>query len=154
MRHPGRGEGVLQATVTQQGRRVVVRAGTLRVGRSVAVPLRGSYRDANPLPLAFVLDGRACRVEILGSTVPDPVAVTPPAPAGDEIEAAEQPRPEKTVPEKTVPKKGGSAAGKPVRSGKKIKPDGGTDTNAPETAPQPKASRPEAVPDLLGATPV
>jgi eukaryotic-like serine/threonine-protein kinase len=30
--------------------------------------LRGSYRDANPLPLTFALDGHPCVTEVIGAT--------------------------------------------------------------------------------------
>jgi serine/threonine-protein kinase len=30
--------------------------------------LRGSYRDANPLPLTFALDGYPCATEVIGAT--------------------------------------------------------------------------------------
>jgi serine/threonine-protein kinase len=59
------------ATITQRGRLVVVhpsKAATLHPGRSIDVALRGSYRTTNPLPLAFLLNGRACKVEVLGGT--------------------------------------------------------------------------------------
>ncbi|WP_045745251.1 serine/threonine-protein kinase [Actinoplanes rectilineatus] len=57
-------------SVTQHGRRVVVRG----QGRTRALTLRGGYRNRNPLPLAFKLDGRPCRAEVLGSTNPQPAA--------------------------------------------------------------------------------
>jgi hypothetical protein len=54
--------------VAQQGRRVVVNGR----GRSRAVTLHGGYRDRNPLPLSFALNGRPCRAEVLGgTTAPD-----------------------------------------------------------------------------------
>jgi hypothetical protein len=71
-------------TLTQKGRKVLVRARpgkTLAVGRSVTMTLRGGYRDTNPLPLAFALNGRPCDAEVIGATsVPggdDPVGDTP-----------------------------------------------------------------------------
>ncbi|MBO3740060.1 serine/threonine-protein kinase [Actinoplanes flavus] len=54
--------------VTQQGRRVVL---TGR-GRSRAVTLHGGYRQRNPLPLSFALNGQPCRAEVMGATGPDP----------------------------------------------------------------------------------
>jgi hypothetical protein len=30
--------------------------------------LYGSYRDENPLPLAFALDGQPCGTEVIGAT--------------------------------------------------------------------------------------
>ncbi|MEU4621795.1 protein kinase [Actinoplanes sp. NPDC023801] len=50
--------------VAQEGRHVVVNGR----GRSRAVTLHGGYRDRNPLPLAFALNGRPCRAEVLGGT--------------------------------------------------------------------------------------
>jgi serine/threonine-protein kinase len=64
----------LPKTVDQNGRRVLLRgngAKKLRPGTSVAVSLRGAYRNTNPLPLAFDLNGHACDVEILGPTTID-----------------------------------------------------------------------------------
>jgi hypothetical protein len=53
--------------VAQQGRHVVVNGR----GRSRAVTLHGGYRDRNPLPLAFALNGRSCRAEVLGGKTGD-----------------------------------------------------------------------------------
>jgi hypothetical protein len=53
--------------VAQQGRRVVVNGR----GRAGAVTLHGGYRDRNPLPVAFVLNGRPCRAEVFGGTTSD-----------------------------------------------------------------------------------
>ncbi|GAB1689207.1 protein kinase domain-containing protein [Krasilnikovia sp. M28-CT-15] len=56
-------------TVTQRGRKVVLRAAagtTLEPRRGVSVTLHGAYRKTNPLPLAFTLDGSPCRAEVLG----------------------------------------------------------------------------------------
>lgn len=65
--------------VEQHGRRVSVRAGTLRPGTGAEISLRGAYRLSNPLPLAFTVDGRACQAEVLGISVTGP----DPAPPGD-----------------------------------------------------------------------
>jgi hypothetical protein len=57
--------------VAQIGRKVVVSGwadGRLRPGRSVTVTLRGGYRNANPLPLAFLLDGQPCESMVIGAT--------------------------------------------------------------------------------------
>jgi serine/threonine-protein kinase len=55
--------------VAQNGRKVVVRGSAdLRPGRSVSVELRGEYRGANPLPIAFRLDGHRCEAEVIGAT--------------------------------------------------------------------------------------
>ncbi|MBW6432781.1 protein kinase [Actinoplanes hulinensis] len=54
--------------VTQQGRRVVL---TGR-GRSRVVTLHGGYRQRNPLPLSFALNGQPCRAEVTGLTGPAP----------------------------------------------------------------------------------
>ena len=61
----------LPKTVDQNGRRVLLRAvgdKRLKPGKTVTVPLRGAYRDRNPMPLAFDLNGHACDVEVLGPT--------------------------------------------------------------------------------------
>ncbi|MEU4693122.1 serine/threonine-protein kinase [Actinoplanes sp. NPDC023714] len=55
--------------ISQQGRRVVVNG----KGRSKTVLLHGGYRDRNPLPLAFAVDGLPCRAEVLGSVNPGTV---------------------------------------------------------------------------------
>ncbi|WP_433300496.1 serine/threonine-protein kinase [Actinoplanes sp. CA-030573] len=50
--------------VTQTGRKVTAKGhGTLKT-----FTLRGAYRGYNPLPLAFSLDGRRCRAEVVAST--------------------------------------------------------------------------------------
>ncbi len=54
-------------TITQTGRKVIVKGH----GTRKAFTLHGAYRGDNPLPLAFTLDGRRCRAEVLGSSVPD-----------------------------------------------------------------------------------
>jgi serine/threonine-protein kinase len=68
--------------VAQTGRKVVVSGkagGMLRPGRSVRVTLRGGYRNANPLPLAFRLDGHPCESVVIGAISPKKIgwAVTP-----------------------------------------------------------------------------
>jgi serine/threonine-protein kinase len=56
-------------SVAQNGRKVVVRGSAdLRPGRSVSVELSGEYRGANPLPIAFRLDGHRCEAEVIGAT--------------------------------------------------------------------------------------
>jgi eukaryotic-like serine/threonine-protein kinase len=57
--------------VEQTGRTVVIRAPagkTLAAGRSSTTTLRGDYREANALPLAFALNGRPCEAEVIGAT--------------------------------------------------------------------------------------
>ncbi|HWS39226.1 MAG TPA: serine/threonine-protein kinase [Actinoplanes sp.] len=72
-------------TMTQHGRRVVLDGR----GRSRAVTLHGGYRDRNPLPLAFTLNGLPCRAEVLGGTT-----ARAPMPAGDDsVNAATVERP-------------------------------------------------------------
>lgn len=80
---------VLPETVAQHGRRVVLDG----QGRSRAVTLHGGYRNRNPLPFAFTLNGLPCRAEVLGAAT-----VTPARPSGDNsVNAAtvEQPPAEK-----------------------------------------------------------
>ncbi|GAA2698976.1 serine/threonine-protein kinase [Actinoplanes palleronii] len=76
--------------VSQSGKHVVVHGS----GSTRSVTLRGGYRDRNPLPFAFAIDGHPCRVEVLGS-------VTEPAPVADDsvsaASAKEGPGPEETV---------------------------------------------------------
>ncbi|MCU7723156.1 serine/threonine protein kinase [Actinoplanes sp. KI2] len=67
------------AAVTQTGRKVIVKGH----GSRKAFTLRGAYRGDNPLPLAFTLDGRRCRAEVLGSTVTEPAAGTISEAAGE-----------------------------------------------------------------------
>ncbi|BBH65917.1 hypothetical protein ACTI_26020 [Actinoplanes sp. OR16] len=52
--------------ISQQGRRVVVNG----KGRSKSIVLHGGYRERNPLPLSFAVDGLPCRAEVLGSVNP------------------------------------------------------------------------------------
>ena len=57
--------------VVQRGRTVLLRRPARRApGRrpSFGMTLRGSYRDANPLPLTFALDGYPCATEVIGAT--------------------------------------------------------------------------------------
>jgi eukaryotic-like serine/threonine-protein kinase len=57
--------------VVQHGRTVLLVArpeARLDAGRSFGMTLRGSYRDANPLPLTFALDGHPCVPEVIGAT--------------------------------------------------------------------------------------
>jgi hypothetical protein len=51
--------------VTQKGRRVVAKG----TGKLRSFTLRGAYDDYNPLPIAFSLDGRRCRAEVVGNIV-------------------------------------------------------------------------------------
>jgi serine/threonine-protein kinase len=63
------------AQLEQLGKQVTVRPtdGTeLRPGKTIQIFLHGAYEQVNPLPLAFLLDGRECVVMVLGT------AVTPP----------------------------------------------------------------------------
>jgi serine/threonine-protein kinase len=57
--------------ITQTGRKVVVRGRadrSIRPGKSATVTLRGTYRDANPLPIAYQLNGHDCQSLVLGAT--------------------------------------------------------------------------------------
>ncbi|MFC7530554.1 serine/threonine-protein kinase [Actinoplanes sp. GCM10030250] len=90
----------LSKTVSQQGRRVVVTG----KGRSEAVTLRGGYRERNPLPLTFVLNGQNCRAEVLGSTNPGAVennsvraAVEEPARNGGTLNKRKRTQPRREV---------------------------------------------------------
>jgi tRNA A-37 threonylcarbamoyl transferase component Bud32 len=72
--------------IDQRGRSVVIRAtgaSTLGPGKAVEAALRGTYRGSNPLPLAFTMDGRTCRAEVLGSVVTDPGPVDDPGSSSD-----------------------------------------------------------------------
>ncbi|GIF19540.1 serine/threonine-protein kinase [Actinoplanes tereljensis] len=50
--------------VAQKGRKVFAKGR----GKQRTFWLRGDYRGYNPLPLAFTLDGRRCRAEVMGGT--------------------------------------------------------------------------------------
>ena len=50
-------------TVTQKGRKVTAKGH----GKVQSFTLRGKYRDYNPLPLAFALDGIECRAEVMAN---------------------------------------------------------------------------------------
>ncbi len=57
--------------VRQNGRQVTISGGSedgLPAGRSLTVKLHGAYRQANPLPQAFALNGHACDTTLLGAT--------------------------------------------------------------------------------------
>jgi serine/threonine-protein kinase len=94
------------AQLAQDGRRVSVRpAGRVELlpGRALEVFLHGTYEQVNPLPTEFTLDGRGCRVMVLGS------AVTPPAEVETEsVQAAADDVAE--VQEAAAGSSGGSAA--------------------------------------------
>lgn len=51
-------------TVTQKGRKVTAKGH----GKLKSFTLRGEYRDYNPLPLAFSVDGVGCRAEVMANT--------------------------------------------------------------------------------------
>jgi eukaryotic-like serine/threonine-protein kinase len=75
--------------VAQRGRHVMVHG----QGRSRVVTLRGGYRDRNPLPLSFAINGHPCRAEVLGS-----VSGPTPAKNDDSVSAASaKDRPEETI---------------------------------------------------------
>jgi serine/threonine-protein kinase len=70
-RYPGAQRLAHARGVVQRGRTVSLRARSnarLNAGRSFTMTLRGGYRDANPLPLAFALDGRRCSARLIGAT--------------------------------------------------------------------------------------
>jgi len=96
--------------LTQKGRKLMLRAkdGTkLRPGRAASVSLSGSYRVSNPLPVAFLLNGRTCEVVVLG-------AVGATAPAADIVGGTPPPDVRKKQPSR---RKGASApAPSPSRS--------------------------------------
>ena len=123
---------LVAGVVSQRGRRVIVRAGTLRPGRPVGVALRGSYRDMNPLPLSFTLAGQSCRVEVLGST--EPHAGTPPQP-GTAAQGGTAARPGTA---RTV---SGSGRGTRGRDGRT------PEATSSRTAPRAGGGKPAAVPD-------
>jgi serine/threonine-protein kinase len=82
--YPGTQRLAATKGVTQRGRKVALRArvdAKLNAGRSVTLLLRGAYREANPLPLAFTLDGHPCVAEVIGATMAPRQNATGPAPA-------------------------------------------------------------------------
>jgi hypothetical protein len=71
--YPGGQRLIRTRGVVQRGRIVLLLArpgARLDAGRTFGMTLRGSYRDANPLPLRFALDGHACASEVIGATTP------------------------------------------------------------------------------------
>ncbi|WP_229075875.1 serine/threonine-protein kinase [Actinoplanes sp. DH11] len=100
--------------ISQQGRRVVVNG----KGRSKSVLLQGGYRERNPLPLSFAVDGLPCRAEVLGTVNPAPVknnsvrastTAEPPARTGKRKRVPQRragvrkPAPPQATPEATLP---------------------------------------------------
>jgi serine/threonine-protein kinase len=86
--------------LTQRGRKLVLRAKSdteLRPGRSASVMLSGSYRVSNPLPVAFTLNGRTCRAEVIGAVgaAATEAAIPGGTPATD---VRKKPAPRKTSP--------------------------------------------------------
>jgi hypothetical protein len=86
--------------LTQRGRKLVLRAkndSELRPGRSASVTLSGSYRTSNPLPVAFTLNGHACRAEVIGAV--GAAATEAPVPGGTPAaDVRKKPTPRKTTP--------------------------------------------------------
>jgi serine/threonine-protein kinase len=86
--------------LTQRGRKLVLRAKQdteLRPGRSASVTLSGSYRISNPLPVAFTLNGRPCRAEIIGAV--GAAATEAPIPGGTPAaDVRKKPSPRRTSP--------------------------------------------------------
>ncbi|WP_433724707.1 serine/threonine-protein kinase [Actinoplanes sp. CA-051413] len=83
--------------LTQRGRKLLLRAknGTkLRPGRSASVTLSGSYRISNPLPVAFVLNGKACQAEVLGAVgaAAPSAEISGGMPASDDVRKKPSPR--------------------------------------------------------------
>jgi serine/threonine-protein kinase len=95
------------AQLEQDGRQVSIRpagGAALLPGRALEIFLHGAYEQVNPLPTEFSLDGRGCRVMVLGSAVTPPADVeTEPAQAAAGDEVAE-------VQEAAAGSSGGSAA--------------------------------------------
>ncbi|MEV4349424.1 serine/threonine-protein kinase [Actinoplanes sp. NPDC049596] len=109
-------------SVTQKGQRVTAKGS----GKTKSFTLRGEYRDSNPLPLSFSLDGERCGAEVLGST---------PASRRDRVrdeDRREDDQAEAIAAEKSPGQGGGS--------GKRNRPP------RKQAAPQKKAGAPEASP--------
>ncbi|GID96136.1 hypothetical protein Adi01nite_55480 [Amorphoplanes digitatis] len=87
--------------LSQRGRKLMLEAREgrdLRPGRSDTIVLSGSYRDSNPLPFAFRLNGHKCRAEVLGAVLTPETADNGPAPPASSRKPAEStpsPRPPK-----------------------------------------------------------
>jgi len=95
------------AQYRQDGAEVHLRGGELPAGGAATVTLTGTYGATNPLPTAFVLDGRACGSRLVGAaSSPTPPAV---APAGQQQQppAAVPPagKPNEKAPKPPKPKK-------------------------------------------------
>jgi serine/threonine protein kinase len=115
--------------VSQKGRKVTAKGH----GARKTFTLRGAYHGYNALPLAFTLDGRRCRAEVLGSTgtEPDSEPITDSAPkrpparsvGGQDAKQPRQPR----------------ASGSPQRRFHRAKPV--TPPAEPSLPPPPKARR-------------
>jgi serine/threonine-protein kinase len=70
-RYPGGQRLTRTRGVVQRGRTVLLLGrpdARLDAGRSFGMTLHGSYREANPLPLTFALDGHPCTAEVFGAT--------------------------------------------------------------------------------------
>jgi serine/threonine-protein kinase len=87
--------------VAQTGRKVLVIGkadSRLSPGRSVTVTLRGGYRNANPLPLVFLMNGHPCTSVVLGATT---ITGAPAGGASSEVTEAEGDSGSPVTPRKT-----------------------------------------------------
>ncbi|WP_436524162.1 protein kinase domain-containing protein [Actinoplanes sp. HUAS TT8] len=75
-------------SVAQRGQHITVHG----QGRSRTVTLRGGYRDRNPLPLSFAMNGHPCRAEVMGS-----VSESTPVEDDSVSAASAKDRPEETI---------------------------------------------------------
>jgi hypothetical protein len=64
------------AGVVQAGPRVSASGDTIPVGGSATLGLAGRYGEANPAPVGFALDGRACETSVADLSAPPPTTAS------------------------------------------------------------------------------
>jgi serine/threonine-protein kinase len=129
-------------SVTQRGRTVLIRSHAprpLAPGRSSVTTLRGDYRDMNPLPLAFALNGHPCLAEVLGATSADTPDVSADTDPRQVTEAAGAERP--------------AGAGAGAGAGDGGGPGRRDDQTRSRQKAKPDKSRPQPHPDVTTAPP-
>ncbi|MCW6005034.1 protein kinase [Micromonospora sp. CPCC 205371] len=67
---PGDQKVAESAQVVQAGQRVSARGDTIPAGGSATLGLAGRYGEANPAPVGFALDGKACEMSVADLSAP------------------------------------------------------------------------------------
>jgi predicted Ser/Thr protein kinase len=73
---PGDQEVTESARVAQAGQRVSARGDAIPAGGSTTLALAGRYGEANPAPVGFALDGKACEMSVADLSAPPPTTAS------------------------------------------------------------------------------